>query len=488
MTLLNIVSASYEGSLFGFESKISTENQMDGDSNTEDIITDMIFGFHCSQGSLKALGISNSGQYLACGGVDEVVRIFNMNTRKSTTELSTIHKGTITCLEFYKDAFLLSASEDCNICIWRVQDWECLHILGGHKKAINDISIHPSGKMVLSVSKDNTLKLWNLIEGRIAFTRRLKGAAEGVEWDGTGMFYLLYTRTEIFVHSAQNNEKISELKYDSRINKVCFLHSKAIGINNNKDDKETSNYSFRIACVTDDRMISIYDYDDYDDTASSSNASKTKTNGDSKQGQGKVVNRIEVPEEIGRARDVYVTSGSDGKEYFAIVTSSGRMFVLDNNVFDPSLAFEDMLCASYKIPVAPRLTCVTAWAPPAVDNGDNKTKSNNTNGTKKKKRKKKNKVKGKEEEVVETEKTIRFADSDDEYSVEEPEQEEDNDNEQEQEQEDVKKEDKKKVKKMKKKAQKSTTSTTKKATAIKASESKAKVKTKSISVVNKKKR
>ena len=52
MVLLNIVSGSYEGSLFGFESKISTENKMDGDnkvnSNTEDIITEMIFGFHCS--------------------------------------------------------------------------------------------------------------------------------------------------------------------------------------------------------------------------------------------------------------------------------------------------------------------------------------------------------------------------------------------------------------------------------------------------------
>ena len=29
MVLLNIVSGSYEGSLFGFESKISTENKMD---------------------------------------------------------------------------------------------------------------------------------------------------------------------------------------------------------------------------------------------------------------------------------------------------------------------------------------------------------------------------------------------------------------------------------------------------------------------------
>jgi protein MAK11 len=57
--------------------------------------------------------------------------------------------------------------QDKTISIWRVSDWQCIHILGGHKEPICDISIHPSGKLALSVSKDNTLKLWNLIHGMI---------------------------------------------------------------------------------------------------------------------------------------------------------------------------------------------------------------------------------------------------------------------------------------------------------------------------------
>ena len=39
-------------------------------------------------------------------------------------------------------------------------------MLSGHKEAITSISIHPSGKLALSVSKDNTLKLWNLVQGK----------------------------------------------------------------------------------------------------------------------------------------------------------------------------------------------------------------------------------------------------------------------------------------------------------------------------------
>jgi WD40 repeat protein len=41
------------------------------------------------------------------------------------------------------------------------------HIEGGHKGPIHDIAVHPSGKLALSVSKDNTMKLWNLVHGMV---------------------------------------------------------------------------------------------------------------------------------------------------------------------------------------------------------------------------------------------------------------------------------------------------------------------------------
>ncbi len=83
--------------------------------------------------------------------------------------------------------------------MWRVYDWHCVHILGGHKAIVNDLSIHPTGKLALSVSKDNTLKLWNLVHGRCAFTRRLKGAADRVCWDADGLHYLLVVSREVLI-------------------------------------------------------------------------------------------------------------------------------------------------------------------------------------------------------------------------------------------------------------------------------------------------
>lgn len=38
---------------------------------------------------------------------------------------------------------------------------------------INSVSIHPSGKLALSCSRDRTMRLWNLVNGRAAFDQKL---------------------------------------------------------------------------------------------------------------------------------------------------------------------------------------------------------------------------------------------------------------------------------------------------------------------------
>lgn len=83
---VNIAAASYEGSLF------SWKGQFSGGVGTQTDL-EMTSGFHCSQGSIKAVAVSGSGssavgnltlhdspdkrhigKYLACGGNDERIR------------------------------------------------------------------------------------------------------------------------------------------------------------------------------------------------------------------------------------------------------------------------------------------------------------------------------------------------------------------------------------------------------------------------------
>ena len=113
----------------------------------------------------------------------------------------TQHKGAITCLEFVtptEDAgaispkkkrkkngkkaptYLLSGSDDAAICIWRVRDWACIHIMGGHKGSVNALAAHASGRLALSVGRDKTLRMWDLTEGRMSFIVKLKREARWV--------------------------------------------------------------------------------------------------------------------------------------------------------------------------------------------------------------------------------------------------------------------------------------------------------------------
>ena len=75
--------------------------------------------------------------------------------------------------------FLLAVcngGNDGELCIWRSKDWECLLRMKGHKGAVHDVSVHPSGRLALSVAADRKLMLWNLLTGKCNYTLALPAA------------------------------------------------------------------------------------------------------------------------------------------------------------------------------------------------------------------------------------------------------------------------------------------------------------------------
>ncbi|CAM9492605.1 unnamed protein product, partial [Hapterophycus canaliculatus] len=185
----------------------------------------LVFGYNVHVGCMKSVAMATSGtragQLLVTGGADERVRIYDLRDRTELGELQQ-HNGTITCMEFYKSTHLLTGSEDNTVCIWRVHDWALLHVLGGHKAAVTSLSIHPSGRMALSVSRDRTLRLWNLLEGRCAYIKRLQGEGELVRWSPSGDRYLVVVSNTAVVYSAATSEPVGECKHEARVNSACF--------------------------------------------------------------------------------------------------------------------------------------------------------------------------------------------------------------------------------------------------------------------------
>lgn len=99
---LNVAACSYEGSLFGWS---VTEDKKD-----LQLAMDLTFGFTSSTASLKCIAVSKSGKYLAVGGMDERVHVYNVSNNQSVGEISS-HSGCITSLEFFEESYLMSCSE-----------------------------------------------------------------------------------------------------------------------------------------------------------------------------------------------------------------------------------------------------------------------------------------------------------------------------------------------------------------------------------------
>ena len=68
------------------------------------------YNFSATEGSIQCSTAAHS--LLTLGGFNEVIRLFDAKKKKDLGDLMGDHNGTITCLQLYKNKFLISGSED----------------------------------------------------------------------------------------------------------------------------------------------------------------------------------------------------------------------------------------------------------------------------------------------------------------------------------------------------------------------------------------
>ncbi|SCV02371.1 LANO_0F17304g1_1 [Lachancea nothofagi CBS 11611] len=207
-----IVVGSYEHNLLCLSLNLSLESP----------IFTPIFHFQAHALSVKCLDISK--RYLVSGSNDEHIRIYDLQKRKELGNLMS-HQGSITALRFSRGTkvvskaegeeiaeplgrgnskWLLSASDDHNLVVWRVKDWENFGTLKGHLARINDFDIHPSNRIAISVSEDHSIRLWNLMTIKKAGVLKLKKYNQNgqfVRWCGdNGEFFAVALTNKVLIY------------------------------------------------------------------------------------------------------------------------------------------------------------------------------------------------------------------------------------------------------------------------------------------------
>ena len=249
---LQIIAGTYERVLHGISAIIPY--YQDGEVNINlgvDFADTFLFNAHAS--AIRCLALSPTGKsdkvILASGSSDQTINVYHISASRPSPkngrgksspslagrdivensrnrELGSLrhHAASVNALKFPTRSKLLSAADDSTIGVARTRDWTVLSSikvpipkahgrpsgdtapLGGTPAGVNDFAIHPSMKLMVSVSKgERCMRLWNLLTGKKAgvlnFDKTLLqavgegrwGRGEGlkVEWNSQGEEFVI---------------------------------------------------------------------------------------------------------------------------------------------------------------------------------------------------------------------------------------------------------------------------------------------------------
>ncbi|XP_053457548.1 p21-activated protein kinase-interacting protein 1 isoform X2 [Nycticebus coucang] len=220
---MELVAGSYEQVLFGFT--VHPHSEASGDHQKWSLVAD--FTHHAHTASLSAVAVNS--RFVVTGSKDETIHIYDMKKKIEHGAL-VHHNGTITCLKFYGNRHLISGAEDGLICVWDAKKWECLKSIKAHKGHVTYLSVHPSGKLALSVGTDKTLRTWNLVEGRSAFIKNIKQNAHIVEWSPRGEKYIVVILNKIDIYQLDTASISGTITNERRISSVTFLSESVLAV------------------------------------------------------------------------------------------------------------------------------------------------------------------------------------------------------------------------------------------------------------------
>lgn len=109
---------------------------------------------------------SPSGNYVACGGLDNICSIYNLSAREGPTRVArelSGHSGYLSCCRFINDRRILTSSGDMTCVLWDIETGSKLHEFADHLGDVMSLSINPiDNNQFVSGACDAFAKLWDI--------------------------------------------------------------------------------------------------------------------------------------------------------------------------------------------------------------------------------------------------------------------------------------------------------------------------------------
>eukprot|EP00730_Choanoeca_flexa_P016448 TRINITY_DN7770_c0_g1_i2.p1 TRINITY_DN7770_c0_g1~~TRINITY_DN7770_c0_g1_i2.p1 ORF type:complete len:498 (+),score=92.46 TRINITY_DN7770_c0_g1_i2:96-1589(+) len=168
-------------------------------------------------GAVLCVTISSDQQYMASGGADGLVHVWNYASGEHVKAFRG-HRGPINGLVFRLSSLqLFSASDDRTVKVWSLSEMTYVETLYGHQEGVLAIDALHRERAVSCGGRDNSLRLWKIVEeSQLVYTAKV-----GVSMDCLAML------SEI--HYVSGDQSGSLLLWDMNRKKPCYVLRNAHG-------------------------------------------------------------------------------------------------------------------------------------------------------------------------------------------------------------------------------------------------------------------
>ena len=128
---------------------------------------------------VRSVHFSNEGHFLASGGADGSVRIWELETGKQLRIWIQEDLFVEDICFSPTGAFLAIAGSDENVRIWKFLEDNEPWILRGHLNQVRGVGYSSDGCLLASSSTDGTIRIWNVPSGELAQILVMQNDFEG---------------------------------------------------------------------------------------------------------------------------------------------------------------------------------------------------------------------------------------------------------------------------------------------------------------------